>query len=333
MKWKDRGFWVSHHFYWQSLAYYFYYSARFRSFTFFTAGDPAIDMGGMLDEDKSDIYRLLPQGKVPHTIIYKGRSVTSEELENVNISFPCIAKPNIGFRGYKVMYAHNLNQLNHFLLQQDQSREWLIQEFVDFQREFSLLFYRYPDSGKCGITSFIEKIYPAVTGDGQKTIGQLIDAYHNPFLDEQVIQTNWQKRWHEVPDVGEKIILDPIGNYSRGAKFFSLQEEIDEELVEATSRFFADVKGLYFFRMDFKANSIEDYKSGDFKILEVNGMKSEPLHMYDKRHGFGENAKTIHQHWKIVRDIVRERKRDKNFRFPTTAYGLKALFAIKRLVK
>ncbi len=333
MKWKDRGFWVSHHFYWQSLAYYFYYSVRFRSFTFFAAGDPAIDMGGMLDEEKSDIYALLPQDKLPKTIFYDGQPVTMKKLEKAGIIFPCITKPNIGFRGYKVVKANDLDQLNNFLKQQDQSREWLIQEFVDYKREFSILFYRYPSSAKKGITSFIEKIYPAISGDGFKSIGQLIEAYHNPFLDEEVIIDNWKDRWEEVPESGKKIILDPIGNYSRGAKFFSLQEKIDQELVEATARFFAEVKGLDFFRMDFKSDSIDAYKNGNFKILEVNGMKSEPLHMYDRIHGFWDNTKCIHQHWKIIRDIVKERNKQGTFRFPTTVHGLKALLAVKRLVK
>ena len=333
MKMKDKGFWVSHHFYWQSMAYYFFYSARFRSFTFFCACDPAIDMGGMLDENKTDIYNLLPEAFVPLTITCYKVITSREEISKSKITFPLIIKPNVGFRGYLVVKVDTYEELENFLKDQDLNREWLIQEFLDFKKEYSLLFYRQPNSGQRGITSLIEKIYPTIIGNGKDTLGQLIEKYNNPFLDKNTLEVKFQEKWNFVPSKEEKIVLDEIGNYSRGAKFYSLQDKIDHSLIEATEYFFKDVEGLDFFRMDFKADSLEEYKNGNFKILEINGAKSEPLHIYDPKYSFWENTKTNHHHWKIMKDIVKERKANKNYRFPSTLYGLKSLFAIKKLVK
>ena len=329
---KDRGFWVSHHFYWQSLLHYFLYSARFRSFTFFSACDPAIELGGMLDENKSDIYKLLPSQYVPKTINLKPPDLDLNEIQAQGMQFPLIVKPNIGFRGYKVALVDNSKELQSYLQQQDPHREWLIQEYLDHKREYSLLFYRFPDGSRHGISSLIEKIYPFVTGDGKATLGTLVDNYENAFLDRQELMRRLHDRLDVIPAAGEKIQLDTIGNYSRGSKFFSLMEHINDDLIAATLSHFKEVKNMDFFRMDFKADDLEAYKAGRFGILEINGTKSEPLHIYDRRYGFWQRSKILIDHWKIIAGIVRNRRSISNYQFPSTIVGLKSLFAIKKLV-
>ena len=152
-------------------------------------------------------------------------------------------------------------------------------------------------------------------------------------MDRDTLEHRFKDRWDTIPNMNESVVLDEIGNYSRGSKFFSLQNMIDDSLVLATDQFFREIKGLDFFRMDFKAHSLADYKEGKFKILEVNGMKSEPLHIYDPQYSHWENTKTTHRHWSIIRDIVKERKSSQGYKFPSTFYGIKSLFAIKKLVK
>jgi predicted ATP-grasp superfamily ATP-dependent carboligase len=315
------------------MIYYFLYSARFRSFTFFSASNPAIDLGGMLDENKTDIYALLPSEYVPVTIKITPNSWKPEMLDEAGLKFPLIVKPNIGFKGYKVKMVNDIKALHTFLSYQDESREWLIQEFIDLKREYSLLYWKYPDGNDCGISSLIEKIYPYVIGDGVHDLKTLLRRYANPFLDKEDLTKRFEHRWNEVPEDGGKIILDVIGNYSRGSKFLSLMECIDQPLIDATKIFFEDVEGMDFFRLDFKADSLEDYIDGRFKILEINGAKSEPLHIYDPKFSFSERFNILKMHWKIMSDIVQYRKKNSNYRFPTTSYGLKSLFSIKKLVK
>ena len=84
--------------------------------------------------------------------------------------------------------------------------------------------------------------------------------------------------------------------------------------------------------MDFKADSLEGYKEGKFGILEINGTKSEPLHIYDPQYNFFKRVKILKHHWSIIRDIVNARLKHTDFKFPSTSYGLKSLFAIKKLV-
>ena len=329
---KDRGFWVSHHFYWQSLFHYFLYSARFRSFTFFSACDPAIELGGMLDENKSDIYKLLPPKYVPKTINLRPPDLDLNEVKEWGVQFPLIVKPNIGFRGYKVALVNDPEELQSYLLQQDPHREWLIQEYLDHKREYSLLFYRFPDGSRYGISSLIEKIYPYVTGDGKSTLKTLVEEYENAFLDREEFKRRMRDQLDVIPQEGEKVQLETIGNYSRGSKFYSLMDDIDEDLIAATLSHFKEVEDMDFFRMDFKADDLDAYKAGRFGILEINGTKSEPLHIYDRRYGFWDRSKTLIDHWKIIAAIVSNRRSISNYQFPSTKVGLKSLFTIKKLV-
>ena len=286
------------------------------------------------DENKSDIYKILPNEYVPTTVSVRVGDDYSSVLETSGLKYPLIIKPNVGYKGYKVVKVDKEYHLKNFLDLQDERREWLVQEYVSYNCEYSLLFYRNPLNGKAGISSLIEKIYPSVTGDGKKNLRTLVDEYFNPFLNRELLnERTTDESWVSVPKAGSKIILDTIGNYSRGAKFLSLMDKVDDRLIKATSGHFEKVEGLDFFRLDFKADSLEDYSNGNFGILEVNGAKSEPLHIYDPRYGFTQRMKIIIDHWSIIRSIVRARMKIGNYRFPSTRYGLKSLFAIKKLVK
>jgi hypothetical protein len=288
----------------------------------------------MLDENKSDIYDLLPDRFVPNTIRVSGKdNISMEQIEIVGLTFPLIVKPNIGFRGYKVVKVFNLQELNSFISAQSERREWLIQEFLDYEKEYSLLFYRIPGSGRRGITSLVEKIYPFIVGDGERTLEELIDVYENPFIDRDLVIRRFQEKLKKVLAANEKLVLDEIGNYARGSKFLDIRNQIDLEMEEVMRDYFKEVNGLDFFRMDFKSDNLDAFKQGEFKILEINGAKSEPIHIYDPKNKFLSNVKTIVQHWVTIKNVVKERKKQGNYRFPTTRYGLKSLIAIKKLVK
>jgi len=86
----DRGYWVSKLFYYQSMVYLYLYAFKFRSFSFFTAANPSMSMGGMLDDKKSATYDLLPTHTYPKTFVNQDRNGLIEQLHNSNIKFPII---------------------------------------------------------------------------------------------------------------------------------------------------------------------------------------------------------------------------------------------------
>lgn len=330
MKILDRGYWTSQHFYWQSMYHYLLNGARFRSMTFFSACNPAIDLGGMLYDRKTDIYDLLPPHIVPATTIVSSKAACHTFIAKNNLQFPLIVKPNVGLKGFKVYKISDEIELESFFEDNDvNEREWLLQEYIGFEKEFSVLFYRYPQEQKFGVSSFIEKSYPQVVGDGVKTLRTLIDRYDNPFLLKDDVYKRFATELDSVPDKGSIIILDFIGNYSRGAKFHSLMEFVSDEMTSMLSALFQKADGLNFFRIDLKSDSVEDFLQGKFKVLEINGMKSEPLHIYDADSTFMDNSRIIKEHWSIIEHITREQKELLDG-LPTFRQGLKSWFSIMK---
>ncbi len=313
MKIRDHGFWASNLFYYQSILNYYWLSLKFRSFTFFTLANPRIKLGGMLDERKTDIYDLVPDRFLPKTILYD-----KDKTDLSKLSFPIIAKPNIGFKGLNVSLIKNQKELGHYLSTHDSS-ESILQEYIDLEKEYAILFYCLPQSGKIGISSFVEKTFPHVIGDGISTIDTLIDRYKNPYLDKKSSKRNNRKCLSRVLPPGEKYVIGRIGNYSRGAKFVSLNYQIDDELVIAINKLRLQVEGIYFFRLDLKSNDISSIKAGNFKIIEINGAKGEPLHIYDKKIPWGQKIKDVRQHWSLMSRVVKESKNEDEAFMPVDA--------------
>ena len=327
-KWQDRGYWVSHHFYWQSLVHYLIYAIRYRSFTFFSASNPAIPFGGMLDESKTDVEQLIP---APYRV--KGFSLDTSENFKVQlfqnaIDFPIIIKPDIGLKGYAVRKLDSLEEAVHHIATLDNETTWLVQEFVPYDKGFSILYYRNRKANTHVVLSLIEKRYPIIIGDGQSSIGDLILALDNPFLDHDWLKTKWHPRWHEVLASGQQLVIDNVGNYSRGASFHSMMEFVDQDFSNTVHKLFEDFKGVDFFRADLKADDLQGFLEGHFSIIEINGAKGEPLHIYDRKHRFISNTKDIFRHWKQLSQVS-SGNHSYGAKYPSFWSGIKALKAIK----
>ena len=327
----DRGYWVSKLFYYQSVMYGFIFSLRFLSPTFFAAINPALPFGGMFDDRKSDAYKLLPDSYLPHTRVIDNPNDNLEKRVASEFNFPIIVKPDIGFKGFMVTKVDDLFQLQMILPQFGQ-RVILLQEYITFSKEFSILMYRYPKSNTIGVSSFIEKTYPKVVGDGIQTFESLIDTADNPFLKKDWIKKKHAESLHQILAVGEERQIDDVGNYSRGAAFHSYNHVIDQVLVNWATRFMGQIRGIDFCRVDLKADSIADLLKDDFLVIELNGAKSEPLHIYDSRFTYLEIVKDIHTHWRIVKTIVKQRL-SMAYQLPSFTEGVRSWWIAHNLVK
>ncbi len=327
MKWADRGFWKSLLFYRQSVLYYWLLSAWYRSFTWYGAANPAILHAGMLNEKKSDVYPLLPKEFLPYTSTALDGNQILQALASGLLAFPLVIKPDIGLKGIAVKVCENEKELSDYVSASSRDH-FIVQEYIDLPREFSVLFYRVGSKEK-GVFSFIEKKYPRVTGDGSTSLHELINKHSHAYLNKQAVLTQHKNR---IPHQGEEIVLHTIGNYAQGSTFHSLQNEIDAALVEGIDTCMQKVEGIDFCRLDLKASDIEAIRTGSFKIIEVNGGKSEPLHIYDPKVGFWEACVIIHRHWKLYTRIVNHHLA-KGFQLMSTAEGVRALKHIKTIVK
>ena len=155
---------------------WFYYAAKARSFFFFNAANPRIKNAGFLMESKKEIYDIIPAAFIPKTLFFKYETKAGEILKDVaasGISFPCIAKPDIGGKGRGVEKLYALNDIAVYAAKI--KMDFLVQEFILYPQEVGIFYCRMPDKPDGFITGIVAKEFLIVKGDGLSTLTQLIE--------------------------------------------------------------------------------------------------------------------------------------------------------------
>ena len=283
---------------------FFYYGwliLKTRSFFFFTAANPSIEFGGMFGEKKSDIFSLIPEKYLPKTILIKKGEMDKAIKEGSSVGYPLIAKPDVGERGTWVKKIGNEAELENYA--QCCPVDFLIQELVQHPIELGVFYVRHPDkSGR--VTSIVRKEFLKVKGDGKSSIKSLLESNPRAVLQVDFSMEFLRNEGNRIPQEGEEVMIEPIGNHCRGTKFLNDEKFIDKELNEAIDMLAMEVPELYFGRFDLKCESIEDLKKlQNFKILELNGAGSEPGHIYQPGYSLIKAYKSILWHLGVLADI------------------------------
>ncbi|MDO9595500.1 MAG: D-alanine--D-alanine ligase [Lutibacter sp.] len=327
-------YWPSYLFYVPLLPYAFYLAIKARSFGFFSAVNPGIEGSGNGLESKYKTLQLLPSYYCPISIfIEKG-----ENLENIlpkinksNIQFPLIIKPDIGFRGLLVTKIIDEAELSVYLKKYN-SINLIIQEFVDYKNECGIFYHRFPGEKKGKITSITLKKYLTVVGDGQSTILDLIlnDDRANRYA-KYLFELN-KNSLAFIPKNMEEVVLNMIGNHSKGTQFINGNYLINSELECFLDELNAKIDGWYYGRIDLKYNNFDELLKGkNLKIMEVNGIISEPTHIYDAATGsYFKALKSIKNHWKLIYIIGVKNKKLNEENYTNLSYLIAVYFNYKK---
>ena len=127
--------------------YFIYVCFKARSFFFFSAANPSIETGGMFFESKWKIFELIPKQYYPSTIyidIADGMQLIIQKMTADEIVFPVIAKPDRGERGWCVKKINCIGELEAY--KRDVAIPFLIQAYIAHPLEFSIFYYRNPNS-------------------------------------------------------------------------------------------------------------------------------------------------------------------------------------------
>jgi len=205
----QRGYWVSAGYKWMSVVYWSLYSIYFRTLTYFSVANPQIYLGGMLDERKTDIYKLVPARYLPKMKMYDNHFAGLVGDVQKNFTFPIIVKPNVGFRGFLVKRIDSVDELQ-VVAEEYEDKELLVQEFVKEAHEYSVMYY-YVDDSDYGVSSLVEKHLPTVKGDGTRTLRALIEDSNNPFLKKDWILKKNKKALDNVIPQDEAYVIDHVG--------------------------------------------------------------------------------------------------------------------------
>jgi hypothetical protein len=284
--------------------YICYCAIKARSFTFFTSVNPCIKDSGIIRYSKFGVLAYISEAYKPHGILVK----SGDNLDDIysEFSFPLIAKPDMGERGKGVALIADTKELKKYASQTKQ--DFIIQSYCDFPNEAAIFYVRKPSEKSGKITSFTTKEFLSVTGDGHQNIKQLMSL---TFRAKLQIYRQTAEFLNTIPSNGEIVKIEAIGNHNRGTKFINSNHLISTEIVDVFDAISKDIPGFYYGRYDLKFKSLEDLKLGlNFKIVELNGINSEPVHIYDQTTGLIRAYRDFFNHVKCMYEISEENKKN-----------------------
>ncbi len=303
-----------------------YYALKARSLFFFNAANPFIRYGGMVMESKKEIYDQVPGDLIPATVLMaKGTPVqdVGRRAADAGIRFPMIVKPDIGMKALGVARVHDEAELIRYAKRI--GNDFLVQEMIEAPRELGVFYVRRPDEVRGRITGMVEKEFLSVTGDGRRSLEELVRRKPRAYFQAASLEALLQTRGNTVPEQGEKVMLVPFGSHTRGARFADITHQADDRLTKTIQTICDRIPGFYFGRLDIMFTNLEELREGKgFSVIEVNGAGSEPTHIYDPGHSIWFAWKEIIRHWRFLYQVSAGNKR-RGHRYLSWREG-KALF-------
>ncbi|MCU0440851.1 MAG: ATP-grasp domain-containing protein [Bacteroidia bacterium] len=299
-------FWPTWALYWPVVIYGLWLALKARSLTFFTTANPLMYLGGLVGESKESILKTIPKQYLPTTLYVDA----GEKLNNIvhllnayNLSYPIIVKPDIGERGRGVAKINSEPELEIYLRQNRSNL--VVQSFISYPIELGVLYYRFPNGLQSGITSIVCKSFLSITGNGSDCLETLIRKDVRANLQLNYLLNKFSNRLQEVVPYEESIVLEPIGNHCRGTTFYDANHLISPQLVKVFDAIASQIDGFYIGRFDLKVSSIKDLLEGNnIQIMELNGVTSEPAHIYDPSASLVKAYKALLTHWRLVYEIA-----------------------------
>lgn len=259
---------------------------RRRSLTIVTAVNPGISTGGLVGESKSAILAALgPHPEIArHLLLPPGSTeermaALQDWMQAQRLDWPIVLKPDAGERGRDVQFPAGNPEA--WAMLETRPGPLIAQEFVS-GAEFGVFWQREPGAERGRVTSITRKELPEVTGDGRSTLERLILSHPRHVHQGKYFLELLAERLAEVPAAGERVLLSRLGTHARGATFLDANHLHSPELEAAIERISRRFEGFHLGRYDLRAPSEEDFRAGrNLKVLELNGLSSEPTHIYD----------------------------------------------------
>jgi hypothetical protein len=291
--------------------YWLWLSVKARSLFFFSAANPGIEAGGLLGESKMDVLSKIPVEFVPCTVLLAPKAIEldiTKAMAEAGVTFPLIAKPDMGERGWRVEKVQSMSQLVDYA--SSSPVPFLLQALVDGPLELGVFYYRMPGDGAGRISSIVQKAFLSVCGNGVNTLQELIYKDDRALLQWESLRQTFSTRLDDVLPYGQSLELVSIGNHCKGTLFLDASHQIDAALEALFDHISLPIEGFYFGRYDLRCTSWADLAAGrNIKILELNGAGAEPAHIYQPGYSLFKGWSVLLHHWQILGEIARENHR------------------------
>lgn len=302
--------------------YWLYLSVRYRGLTLPTAANPAFPLGGLVGESKAAVMADLA-GKAKERFADHAcfkRSTEGEAIDeeakkamaaahSAGLSFPFVAKPDMGCRGAGVRLIRSRDQLMSYLSMFPPGERIIFQEYISFEAEAGIFYVRPPGQREGRIISLTLKYFPHVFGDGVSTLKDLILADPRAGKLSHLYLPRHVDHLDCVLEQGEPLRLAFTGSHSRGAIFRNGNAWITEEMRAAFDEVADGVPGFCFGRFDARFPSLAELQAGGaFRLMEINGAGGEVAHIWDARTTLPEAYRSLAEQFRLVFQIGAENR-------------------------
>ncbi|MES3001033.1 MAG: hypothetical protein V4787_10110 [Pseudomonadota bacterium] len=292
---------------------------RFRSLTLPSAANPAITSGGLVGEGKLEYFRgmgpLALAATARHCGVANEGTHSAESLQarlqDAGLTFPLIAKPDLGLCGHGVRRVDDMPALLDYLSKFPRGEVVVLQEYLPQDGEAGIFYARDPASGEGTIIGLALRTFPHVVGDGVRTVAQLIAA--DPRASRLAGSSRHDCAFdaRAVPNAGEMVRLATIGSTRVGGLYRDGAACITPELVAAVDAIARDMPDFHFGRFDVRFDSLGDLRAGaGLRIMEVNGAGSEAIEAWDPGTGLFKGLAMIFRKQRILFEIGAARRRE-----------------------
>ncbi|MFN0068908.1 MAG: VTT domain-containing protein, partial [Limisphaerales bacterium] len=225
-RWTRWEFWPAWLFYLPVAAKYLQLSVRHRSLTLPTAANPGLEAGGLVGESKfatlADLWRTSPEFTAEAWQLAAGPAeerlaVLRRLAAAQGLAWPFVLKPDIGQRGAGVKLVRG--EADAAALLRHTSAPLVVQRYVAGPLEAGLFYVRQPHEARGRLFAITEKIFPTVTGDGVRTVEELIRADDRARCVADRYLARFAARRGEVLPAGETLRLVEAGNHAQGCVF------------------------------------------------------------------------------------------------------------------
>lgn len=307
-RWTRWEFWPAWLFYIPVGVYYARLAIRHRSLIVPTSANPGIATGGFIGESKLEILDQLRRTSPQFTaeaFRVEGET-TSDRLFCLHrlcgeheITLPFILKPDVGQRGNGVRVIRSMRAALEYLGQVE--APVILQRYAAGPQEAGVFYYRFPNQLRGHIFAITEKIFPIITGDGVRSVEDLIRSDKRGALIAGTYLRRFASRRDKVLASGEILKLVETGNHAQGCIFrdgIHLHTEALERAIDEVSQ---RLPGFFIGRYDIRYENEDDFKHGrNFQIVELNGATSEATSIYDSRNSLFSAYRTLFRQWRLV---------------------------------
>lgn len=260
-----------------------------------------------MGESKSAVLNLIPDSVKPKTVLINLPVTTQEVLQILDangFALPVIFKPDVGERGWMVRKIKSKEDIEQYL--SEIKIDFIIQEFVPLPLEYGVFYVRFPSQPNGFVNSITGKEFLSVTGDGTKTLRQLILEKDRAKIQWSTLKQVYASQLEDVIPEGKKLELVSIGNHCLGTTFINCNHLITEKISASFDAISKQIDGFYFGRFDLRCATEADLELGNIKIMELNGCGAEPAHIYHPGASLFTGIGTIITHWKNLYRVSKE---------------------------